>query len=61
VNATQAGGFAPLHQAAAAGKRELVVLLLEKGARRDQRCDQGKLPGDYARERGHAAVVELLG
>jgi uncharacterized protein len=61
VNATQAGGFSPLHQAAAAGKREVVVLLLEAGASRETRCDQGKLPSDYARERGHTAVMELLG
>lgn len=60
VNASQAGGFAPLHQAAAAGKREVVVLLLENGALPELRCDQGKLPSDYARERGHTAVVELL-
>lgn len=61
VNATQAGGFTPLHQAAAAGKRDLVALLLENGARRDACCDQGKMPADYARERGHAEVVDLLG
>jgi hypothetical protein len=61
VNATQAGGYTPLHQAAAAGKRELVELLLQNGALRDAACDQGKTPGDYARERGHTAVVELLG
>ncbi|HEX5235956.1 MAG TPA: ankyrin repeat domain-containing protein [Silvibacterium sp.] len=60
VNATQAGGFAPLHQAAAAGKRDLAALLLQNGARRDVRCDQGKLPVEYARERGYSAVVELL-
>jgi uncharacterized protein len=61
VNATQAGGFTPLHQAAAAGKQDLVGVLLENGARRDTTCDQGKSAGDYARERGHAGVVELLG
>jgi hypothetical protein len=60
VNATQAGGFTPLHQAAAAGKREIVALLLKSGARPEVRCDQGKLPGDYARERGHTSVAELL-
>lgn len=60
VNATQAGGFTPLHQAAAAGKREITELLLKNGARTDARCDQGKLPADYARERGHAAVAEML-
>lgn len=61
VNATQAGGFSPLHQAAAAGKREITELLLKNGARADVRCDQGKLAADYARERGHAALAELLG
>lgn len=60
VNAAQAGGFTPLHQAAAAGKQELVKLLIENGARRDMRCDQGKLPADYARERGHLIVVQML-
>lgn len=60
VNATQAGGFTPLHQAAAAGKQQVIALLLQNGARRDARCDQGKLPVDYARERNHAAVAEML-
>ena len=60
VNAIQAGGFTPLHQAAAAGKQEIVQMLLDHGARKDSRCDQGKLPCDYARERGHAALAEML-
>ncbi len=60
VNATQAGGFTPLHQAAAAGKQGVVALLLRNGARKDVRCDQGKLPADYAGERGHAVVEQLL-
>lgn len=61
VNAVQAGGFTPLHQAAAAGRADLVRLLLANGARTDMRCDQGKLPADYARERAHTAVLEALG
>ena len=60
VNATQAGGFTPLHQAAAAGNTRLVELLLKNGAKPDTRCDQGKLPADYARERNHATTLNLL-
>lgn len=60
VNAAQAGGFTPLHQAAAAGNAGLVRFLLEHGAHADVRCGQGRLPIDYARERGHAAAVESL-
>ncbi len=60
VNATQHGGYTPLLQAAAAGKKNLVLLLLEHGARLDCVCDQGKLAIDYARERGHEEVVRTL-
>src|ERR1700739_3671548 len=61
VNATQAGGFTPLHQASAAGKRDWVAFLLEQGARTKIQCDQGKRAADYARERGHSDVLALLG
>jgi ankyrin repeat protein len=60
VNATQHGGYTPLIQAAAAGKKEIVAALLEHGARQDAVCDQGKTALDYARERGHEDVVGLL-
>lgn len=60
VNAVQAGGFTPLHQAAAAGNTGIVNLLLRYGARADVRCDQGKLPIEYAQERKHIAVIEAL-
>jgi len=60
VNAKQAGGYTPLHQAAAAGLTEMAQLLLKAGADRGARCDQGKTPADYARERGHDAVLALL-
>ncbi|HEX3436544.1 MAG TPA: ankyrin repeat domain-containing protein [Pseudacidobacterium sp.] len=60
VNATQHGGYTPLIQAAAAGKKEIVLILLENGAQTDARCDQGKTALDYARERGHAELVTLL-
>jgi ankyrin repeat protein len=60
VNATQAGGYTPLHQSAASGKAAVVELLLEHGADKTLRCDQGKTPADYARERGHTELAALL-
>lgn len=60
VNYSQAGGFAPLHQAAANGNAAIVRLLLEHGASTDCKCDQGKIPADYARDRGHQVIAELL-
>jgi ankyrin repeat protein len=60
VNATQHGGYTPLLQAAAAGKKDLVLLLLEHGARPDCVCDRGKSAADYAHERGHTEVAEIL-
>jgi ankyrin repeat protein len=60
VNAVQTAGYHPLHQAAVAGREDLVRLLLEAGADRTARCDRGKTPAEYARERGHDAVAALL-
>ncbi len=60
INAAQAGGYTPLHQAAAAGLEEMTRILLAAGANPAARCDQGKTPADYARERGHDAVLALL-
>lgn len=60
INATQAGGYSPLHQAASAGKTPIAELLLANGARREALCDQGKTPADYARERGHSELAERL-
>jgi ankyrin repeat protein len=60
VNMAQAGGYGPLHQAAAAGLLELTKILLEAGANPDMPCDQGKTPVDYARERGHTVVLQQL-
>ena len=60
VNMTQAGGYTPLHQAAAAGLEELTRILLEAGADPGLCCDQGKTPADYARARNHEAVLQQL-
>jgi uncharacterized protein len=60
VNMEQAGGYTPLHQAAAAGLSELTQILLEAGADPSCVCHQGKTPADYARERNHQGVVEQL-
>ncbi len=60
VSAAQAGGFTPLHQAAAAGAEELVRLLLEHGAAAGAESDQGKLPRDLAVERGQEHLLPLL-
>ncbi len=60
VNMEQAGGYTPLHQAAAAGLEELTRILLDAGANPASLCHQGKTPADYARERNHDAVVQQL-
>ncbi|MGC8549495.1 MAG: ankyrin repeat domain-containing protein [Acidobacteriaceae bacterium] len=60
VNATQAGGITPLHLAAAQGKPLMVELLIEQGALPTAQTDDGKLPVDLARERGHTRIAERL-
>ena len=60
VNYAQAGGYTPLHQAAAAGNVQMVELLIRSHARLELLCDQGKMPTDYAAERNHHQGVELL-
>jgi ankyrin repeat protein len=60
VNATQQGGYTPLHQAADRGHEQVVKLLLAAGARRDARSAGGRTPADHARAKGHAGVVALL-
>jgi ankyrin repeat protein len=60
VNAKQMGGYAPLHQAASAGKTAVVETLLAHGADPSSLCDRGKTPADYAEEKGHAEVASRL-
>jgi ankyrin repeat protein len=60
VNMSQAGGYTPLHQAAANGRADLIGILLEAGANPATLCHQGKAPADYARERKHDAALQVL-
>ncbi len=60
VNARQAGGFAPLHSAASAGRREAAELLVARGADPSQADHQGKSPAHYARLRGHGELADWL-
>ena len=60
VNATQHGGWAPIHQAAANGDRETLELLTNRGARTDVANDTGVTPAAIARQRGHDAIAAWL-
>jgi ankyrin repeat protein len=60
ANAAQAGGFTPIFSAAIANRRDLVEMLLDRGADPHLRSDQGKTPADFARERGHAELAVWL-
>ncbi len=59
-NAKQVGGFTPLFSAAAAGRRDLIVLLLEAGADPGARNDAGKSAASFARDRGHEEISTWL-
>jgi len=60
LNVAQAGGWTPLHQAAAHGQVEMVKLLLLFDADKNARSDDGRTPLDMARQGQHESVVELL-
>jgi ankyrin repeat protein len=53
-------GFSALSHAAEAGALEAARTLLAAGADPAHPNNEGWLPADIARERGHAAVVQLL-
>ncbi len=59
-NLKQAGGWTPLHQAAAHGRTEIVKLLLAHGASTDAKSDDKRTPAEMAELKGHAEVLALL-
>lgn len=60
VNAIQQGGWTPLHEAALHGHEEMIKLLLEFGANKTIKKDNGEIPLDVALQRNHLHVVTLL-
>lgn len=60
VNAREAGGYTALHHASALGHLPMVILLLEAGANPALNCEWKKTPADYAQERHHPAVANML-
>jgi ankyrin repeat protein len=60
-NAVQAGGWTPLHQAAAHGREEIARLLLENGASLTAKSEDGRTPLEMARAKGHTSLESILG
>lgn len=59
-DAVMAGDCTPLVYCAATGRTELVKLLLAFGADPARRDPEGRVAADYARARGHQAIVDLM-
>jgi uncharacterized protein len=59
-NVTQAGGWTPLHQAAAHGRLEVARLLVAHGASPETTSDDGRTPGELAHLKKHFEVERLL-
>jgi len=60
VNATQHGGWTPLHAAALHGNLALVRLLLEAGAKASAKNDTGQTPAALAKTKSHKDVIAVL-
>ena len=60
VNATQQGGYAPLHEAAHRGLSALIKVLLATGADKRLRNDEGNTPAALARSAGHHHLAQTL-
>jgi uncharacterized protein len=59
-DAAQAGGYTPMHSAAANGDAPLVDLLIARGADPVRAADDGRTPADLAAERGHDELAARL-
>ncbi len=59
-NVAQAGGWTPLHAAAARGRGELIQVLLDHGASREARTEDDRTPLDMAKAKGHSEAESLL-
>lgn len=59
-NVKQAGGWTPLHQAAAHGRRETVELLLSHGADVEARSADDRTPAQMAEAKGHLEIQALI-
>ncbi|HKJ30893.1 MAG TPA: ankyrin repeat domain-containing protein [Balneolales bacterium] len=60
VNVVQRGGWTPLHQAAAHGNRDLIILLLRNGADKKRKSDDGGTPLDLAIANRHESIIQIL-
>ena len=60
MNATQHGGYTPLHEAAQHGDVEMVELFLSAGADPTVAVAEGGTPADLAEAAGHPDVATRL-
>ncbi|KWU56535.1 MULTISPECIES: ankyrin repeat domain-containing protein [Bacillus] len=60
VNAVQSGGWTGLHEAALLGNEEIIILLLENGANKMIKKNDGKTAYDIALEKGHESLLHHL-
>jgi hypothetical protein len=60
VNARQAGGAAPIHEAALLGRRDLIDLLLENGAEIGARANDGRNAVSEAERGKHPEIAAYL-
>lgn len=60
VNAVQSGGWTGLHEAALLGNEEIIILLLENGANKMIKKNDGKTAYDIALEKGYESLLHHL-